>query len=326
MSVVKPVFAWNLQQPPKGICFSPQGEVLHAYDGKIIYSWNVPEFQYRQHFEVTESEQSGGGHCHFLNHGKSIMLISSKSNTEEGIHHLTIRDLEDYSLQHAADIRFDVYGLFDIRLNQAEDKLLLRDYSNTSHLLEFPSCKIIHSINYKDSKSGTMIFSPDESQIWAVCGYDEPSGYKQYLTAFDLATGTKIRQQPPHAGNHIDRIRVVPHEKALLALEEESICLHDPTTWELQQKIDLSEYLNEAWGRSSPAIAFNAKHSVVAASCHYNEKICIAKIDPAQLLGVFEIFCTKLLSFSPDGRYLALASYDVDKQVQVWDLSPLLAE
>jgi WD40 repeat protein len=42
---------------------------------------------------------------------------------------------------------------------------------------------------------------------------------------------------------------------------------------------------------------------------------------PIGVFGVDEDFCVRLLSFSPDARYLAIASYDVQKEVRVWDLA-----
>jgi WD40 repeat protein len=165
--------------------------------------------------------------------------------------------------------------------------------------------------------------------LWEVCGYDEPSGYREYLAAFEPGTGKGIRRQQPNQGDHIDGLRLTPRAVALLAVEEEALCLLDPKSWELLRKVDLTGSLQKGWGRSGPALAFATSSPLVALSCEYNTRVCIADYEAPKLIGVFDVdedFCVRLLSFSPDGRHLAIASYDVQKEVRVWDVSSAQAK
>jgi WD40 repeat protein len=172
----------------------------------------------------------------------------------------------------------------------------------------------------RDSK----VFSPDETELWEVCGYAEPSGYREYLAAFELSTGKGVRRQRPNKGNHIDGLRLTPGADALLAVEEEALCFRDPNSWELLHKVDLAGSLKNGWGRSGPTLALAPSSPLVALSCEYNARVCIADCQAPKLIGVFDVdedFCVRLLSFSPNARYLAIASYDVQNEVRVWDVS-----
>lgn len=169
-----------------------------------------------------------------------------------------------------------------------------------------------------------MVFSPDESELWGVCGFDEPDGYREYLAAFEPRTGKGIRRQKPNKGSHIDGLQLTPRADALLAVEEEALCLHDPKSWELIRQVDLGGSLQKRWGRSGPALAFAPSDPLVALSCEYNTSVCIADYESPKLIGVFDVdedFCVRLLTFSPDSRYLAVASYDAQNEVRVWDVS-----
>src|SRR5262245_3945869 len=115
------VASWNLELPPTGIRFSPDGGLLHAYDGQTVYSWTVPGFKAARRFSVTESERSREGNCRFMNGDKSILLIASDDNTEEGIHHITVRDLATEQLKVDAALHVEHYGLMTILFNRAED-------------------------------------------------------------------------------------------------------------------------------------------------------------------------------------------------------------
>jgi WD40 repeat protein len=322
--------SWKLDRPPTGIRFSPDGSRLHAYDGRTIYTWNVPGFQEIQRYSVEQSEHSREGHCRFINGGKSILLIASDDNSEEGIHHLTVRELEKCKLNIERGVHVEHYGLLGIQFNRAEDQLLLRDCDGMSHFVDFPSCKIIRSVRFDPSMFAergsvdSMVFSPDESELWGVCGFDEPTGYREYLAAFESSTGKGIRRQKPNKGSHIDGLQLTPRADALLAVEEEALCLRDPKSWELIRKVDLVGALQKGWGRSGPALAFAPSAPLVALSCEYNTRVCIADYESPKLIGVFDVdeeFCVRLLSFSPDSRHLAIASYDVQNEVRVWDVS-----
>jgi WD40 repeat protein len=324
-----------LDRPPTGIRFSPDGRLLHAYDGRTIYTWNVPGFEEVRRFSLDESEHSREGHCRFINGGKSILLIASDDNSEEGIHHLTVRDLESCTLNVQADIHIEHYGLLMILFDRAENLLLLRDCGGMSHFVEFPSCVRVRSVRFDPSvfaeRGGvdSMVFSPDETELWGVCGFDEPTGYREYLAAFEPRTGKWLRRQQPNKGNHIDGLRLTPRADALLAVEEGALCFRDPTSWELLRKVDLAGSLQKGWGRSGPALAFAPSSPLVALSCEYNTRVCIADYESPKLIGVFDVdedFCVRLLSFSPDGRYLAIASYDVQNEVRVWDVSEVQAK
>lgn len=329
------VASWKLERPPTGIGFSTDGKLLHAYDGRTIYTWNVPGFKKTQRFSVSGSERSREGHCRFMNGGKSILLIASNDKSEEGIHHVTVRNLVTDELTVDAKLHLDHYGLMTILFNRAENELLLTDCGGTSHFVEFPSCVKTRSVKFdaevfggRGVACGSKIFSADETELWEVCGYDEPSGYREYLTAFDPTTGKGIRRQKPNNKYHIDGIRLNPTADALLAVEEEALCLRDPKSWRLIRKVDLAGSLQKGWGRSGPALAIANQIPLVALSCEYNTKICVANFEKGKLIGVFDVdedFCTRLLSFSPDGRYLAIASYDVQMVVKVWDVSRVLA-
>ena len=115
--------SWKLERPPTGIGFSPDGDLLHAYDGRTIYTWNVPGFKEARRFSVTESEHRREGHCRFMNGGKSILLIASDDNSEEGIHHVTVRDLVSNKLTVDANLHVEHYGLMTILFNRAETQL-----------------------------------------------------------------------------------------------------------------------------------------------------------------------------------------------------------
>ncbi len=327
------VASWKLERPPTGILFSPDGGLLHAYDRRTIYTWNLPGFKEARRFSVTESELSREGHCRFMNGGKSILLIASDDNSEEGIHHVTVRDLATHKLTVDAKLHVEHYGLMTILFNRAENQLLLTDCGGTSHFVGFPSCVRTRSVQFdaeifggRGAACGSKVFSPDETELWEVCGYDEPSGYREYLAAFEPSTAKGIRRQPPRKGNHIDGIRLTPRADALLAVEEEALCLRNPKSWKLIREVDLTGTLQKGWGRSGPAMSFAPSAPLVALSCEYNTRVCIADYEAPKLIGVFDVdedFCVRLLSFSPDARYLAIASYDVQKEVRVWDLSEI---
>jgi WD40 repeat protein len=324
------VASWTLERPPTGICFSPAG-VLHAYDGRTIYTGNAPGFNEVRHFSVSEPERSREGHCRFMNGGKSILLIASDDNSEEGIHHVTVRDLVTNELTVDANLHFEHYGLMTILFNRGETELLLTDCGGTSHFVDFPSCIRTRSVKFdaetfggRGAACGSKLFSPAESELWEVCGYDEPSGYREYLAAFEVGTGRGVRRQQPNNGDHIDGLQLTPSCDVLLAVEENALCLRDPRSWGLLRKIDLVGSLRKGWGRSRPAMAFAPNSPLVALSCEYNMRVCIADYEAAKLIGVFDVdeeFCVRLLSFSPNRRYLAIASYDVQNEVRVWDVS-----
>lgn len=326
------VASWKLERPPTGIHFSPDGGSLHAYDGRTIYTWTVPGFSASRRFSITEPERSREGHCRFMNGGKSILLIASDDNSEQGIHHVTVRDLATEKLKVDANLHVEHYGLMTILFNGGEDLLLITDCGGISHIVEFPSCVRVRSVKF-DAKAfggrgaacGPKVYSPDETELWVVCGYDEPGGYREYLAAFDPNTGQGIRRRQPDKGNHIDGLRLTPSAGALLDVEEEALCLRDPKSWDLIRKVDLTGSLKK-WGRSGPALAFAPSIPLVALSCEYNARVCIADHDASKLIGVFDVeedFCVRLLTFSPNGRYLAIASYDVQNEVRVWDVSAI---
>lgn len=328
------VASWKLERPPTGIRFSPDCGSLHAYDGRTVYTWNVPEFGAARRFSIAESERSREGHCRFLNGGKSILLIASDDNSEQGIHHVTVRDLLSEKLTVDANLHVEHYGLMTVLLNRAEDQLLITDCGGTSHFVKFPSCVRMRSVKFdaedfggRGAACGTKVFSPDESELWEVCGYDEPGGYREYLAAFEPSTGKGLRRQKPNMANHIDGIRLSPKADALLAVEEEGLCLLDSKSWKLLRKVNLTGSLKKGWGRSGPALAFAPGAPLVALSCEYNTRVCIADYEAPKLIGVFDVdedFCVRLLTFSPDSRYLAIASYDVQNEVRVWDVSETL--
>lgn len=110
--------SWKLDRPPTGIRFNPDGSRLQAYDGRTIYTWSVPGFQEIQRYSVEESEYSREGHCRFINGGKSILLVASDDNSEEGIHHLTVRELESFTLNIRGDVHLEHYGLVAIQFNR----------------------------------------------------------------------------------------------------------------------------------------------------------------------------------------------------------------
>jgi WD40 repeat protein len=329
------VASWKLERAPTGIGFSPDSRFVHAYDGRAIYTWSVPGFEEVHRFSIDEAERSREGHCRFLSGGESIMLIASDDNSEEGIHHVTVRDLESHAPKVEADIRIEHYGLMTILFNRVENRLLLTDCGGTSHLLEFPSCVRRRSVMFDPSTfasrgaaCGSKTFSPDETELWEVCGYDEPSGYREYLTAFDLNTGKGIRRRPPDGGDHLDGVRLSPDADSLLVVEEDALRLREPESWEFLRSIDLAGSLRKGWGKSNPAIAFTANSRLLALSCECNTRVCVAHFKQAKLIGVFDVdedFCVRFLSFSPDGRFLAIASYDMQKEVKLWDMSRILA-
>src|SRR5262249_47698269 len=215
--------SWKLDRPPTGIRFSPDGRFLHAYDGRTIYTWNVSGFQEVRRFSVEQSEHSREGHCRFIDGGKSILLIASDDNSEEGIHHLTVRELETCQLNYQGDVHVEHYGLLVILFNRAARLLLLRDCGGMSHFVEFPSCVRVRSVRFDPSVFAergsvhTMVFSPDETELWGACGFDEPAGYREYLAAFDPNTGKGVRRQQPNKGNHIDGLQLTPRADALHA-------------------------------------------------------------------------------------------------------------
>jgi hypothetical protein len=316
------IASWKLERPPTGIGFSPDGRFLHAYEGREIFTWAVPGFQQVSRFAVSGTECSREGHCRFLNGGRSILLIASDDDSEEGIHHLTVRDLESHALQLEADIRFEHYGLLTILFNPAENRLLLKDCGGMSHFMEFPSCARMRSLKF--DRAQHLIYSPDESELWAVRGHDEPGAYREYLTAFDPITGKPIRQRPPDQGNHVDGLGLSPGASLLFAVEEKAVRLLDPKSWKLVRSVELTGSLRHPWARSDPAVAFAPDGNMLALSCEYNTRVCMVGLSQANLLGVFEVdqdFCVRLLSFSPDGHFLAIASYDVQREVKVWDVS-----
>src|SRR5262249_14968418 len=155
-----------------------------------------------------------------------------------------------------------------------------------------------------------------ESEFWAIWGNDEPTGYRQYLTAFDLETGKPIRRRPPHQGAFVDRIGLSPDANVLLAVEEKTLRLRDPNSWELVRSVDLAGSLRNRWGKSGPAMAFAANAGLVAVACDYNTSLCIVDFKKPKLIDIFDVaedYCVRLLSFSPDSKFLAIASYDVQK-------------
>lgn len=297
----------KLERQATGIRFSPDAGRLHVYDGQTIHSWKVPGFDDLGRFAIDESERSLDGYCRFLRGGKDILLIGSDDNNEKGNHHVTVRDLDSFALKTETDIQIEHYGLMTILFNRAENRLLLTDCGGTSHIIDFPSGIRTRSVRFDGAK--WKIYSPDESELWAVCSYDEPAGYREYLTAFDLETGTAIRRRPPDTGAHIDGLRLFPGGRALLAVEEESLRVCDPKSWELLRAIDVSGSLRIAWGRSGPALAFASNSRLLALSCEYNTKVCIVDLEHAELLGIFEVdkdFCVRLLSFSRDACHCKL--------------------
>lgn len=325
------VACWRLERPPTGIRFGPDGDRLHAYDGRTVYTWNVPGFEEVGRFSVSESEQSREGHCRFTDDGRSLLLVASDDGSSEGIHHVTVRDLSSEEVVVDGNVHVEHYGLMTILLNRAEDRLLITDCEGTSHFVELPSCEMVRSVVFDAEDFADLgaacrhkLYSPDESELWEVCGYDESDRYCEYLTAFDPETGKGVRRQEPDEGDHVDGMALTPQGDALLTVEEDALCLLDPESWSLLGKIDLTDALSKGWGRSQPALALAPGAPLVAVSCEYNQRVCIADYEASRLTGVFDVaeeFCTRLLSFSPDGRRLAIASYDSQNEVRVWDLS-----
>lgn len=321
---VNEVVSWKLDHPPTGIRFSQNGKFLYAYDGRTIYTWSVPDFEEVDCFSVDRREQSSEGHCRFINSGSAIMLFSSDDNSEQGIHHVSVRDLNTKQQIFEGDISVETYGLLTIQLNKSEDKLLLKDCGGVFHVIDLPSCDRVRSFSF-DTTQGEM-YSPDESEIWAICGDDTLNGYRQYLTAFDLDSGVLVRRMSPEAGHHFDGL-LLTHQNELLTVEESKLCFRSLSSWEVLRSVDMSDSLKKTWGRSHPAIASACSSPLVALSCEYNVRICIVHAEDARLVSIFEVSddnCTQLLSFSPDGRFLALASYDVQKTVTMLDLSNLI--
>ncbi len=134
MNTLQPIemASWKLERTPTGICFSPDGQFLHASEGRKIYSWNVPAFDEVRRFSIDESECSREGRCCFLSGGKSIMLIASDDNSEEGIHHITVRDLRSHAIKVESDVRVEHYGVLNILFDRSENRLLFRDCGGTS--------------------------------------------------------------------------------------------------------------------------------------------------------------------------------------------------
>ncbi len=323
----------KLDRPPTGIGFSRDGNWLHAYDGRTIHTWSVPGFQEVRGFAVTDSERSREGHCRFIHGGKSIFLIASNDSSEEGIHHITVRDLATDELTVDENLHVEHYGLLTIQFNCAESQLLLTDCGGGSHFVDFPSCQRTRRVAFdaevfggRGAANRTKLYSPDESELWMVCGYDEPGGYREYLAAFEAGSGTGIRRQPAMFGSHIDGLGFTPGSDALLTVEEKALCILSRKSWELIGKIDLADVLKKAWGRSRPALAIASGSPLVAVSCQYNQKVCLADRNTPKLIGVFDVaeeFCVRLLSFSPNAQHLAIASYDVQNEIRVWDISDL---
>lgn len=329
------VAAWRLEGPPIGVRFSPDGRSLHAYDARSIYTWSISEFEEVRRFPIDPPPRKRNEHCRFLSGGEDVLLIASERGSEEGIHHLAVRNLETLAIQFEGDLQLEHYGLLAIVFNRAESLLLLRDCGGASHFVEFPSITKVHSIQFdaeafapRGAARAEMVFSPDEREIWSICSFDEPSGCRQYLGAFDLATGRGLRRRPPDQGDAIDGLQWTPDARALLVVEEKRLGFRDPATWNALRTVDLTGSLRKGWGDSHPATAFSPCSPLVALSCEYNTRVCIADQEASKLIGVFDVdeeFCVRLLQFSPCGRYLAIASYDVEREVRVWDLSRLPA-
>jgi WD40 repeat protein len=315
------VASWKLFGPPTGIAFSPHGQCLHAYDGRYIYTWDVPRFGKPRRLPIDASERSLEGHCYFLGNGVRIMMLASNDDSEEGLHHLTVRDLADFALTNQADVHVETYGVLRILFNRAESRLRLTDCGGVSHFFDFPACVRLNSVKF--SLAEHLIYAPDESELWAIRGQMEAARYREYLTAFDPDTGMSLRRLPPDHGAYLDGLRLSPDRDILLVVGENKLYLRDPDSWELRGCVDLERSLRKRWGRSQPALAFTLDGRLLALSCEYNTRVCIVdlkKVTLLDLLDVAEDYCVRLLTFSPDGRFLAIASFDMQREVKVCDV------
>jgi WD40 repeat protein len=320
---MKPVIVASskFESPPLGIQFSQDGQSLYAYVGDSIHAWGMPGFELRRLHSVDESESSNAGYCRFFGDRKSIVLIASEDDIEEGIHSLSVRDLESFEQKVVADIRLPQYGLLTILFNRTEDHLLLSDCGSNFSLLEFPSCKEISS--FKMASARGKIYSPDESEIWATGSESEHDehGHRDFLSAHAVHTGALLRRQPPERSQFLNGLQVTPDDRFLLVVEEKTLDVYDVETWQLYYSIPLPA----EWEMTQPVFAFSPNGQVLALSSDSTD-VFVVDCKNWQMLETLKIpkrFAVRHLDFSPAGKFLAVPSWDSAKEIQIWDLSSI---
>lgn len=308
--------SWALESPPTGLHFSPDSQILYAYDGKQIYSWKAPGFEEHRRFSVPESEASREGICRFLGGGESIMLIASDDDSEEGIHHIAVRELTTHALKSEADIHVGAYAIFSLLLNRAEDRLLFRDYESMWHFFKFPSCQPLRSIQIRGPIRGT-IYSPDESELWTVGSGSDEEGYRDYINAWDPQTGNLLRRRPPEEKQFQNGLRLTPDGELLLVVEETVLRVRSAQSWDVLESIEIpSEY-----EMNGIVFAFSPDARILALSSDCTG-VFIIDCEKWRLVDTLEtIRSCRCLAYSPDGKYLAAAGRDIAKEVKIWDMA-----
>ena len=286
---------------------------MYAHDAKYIYAWFIPGGNEHHRIAIDAAER---GSCRFLRDGERILLIGSKDETEEGIHHLAVRDLRTNTLHSAVDVHVETYGLLTILLNRAEDTLLLRDCGDMWHFLQFPSCRRLRSLKAESYRG--IVYSPDEAEIWTTSGEDEPGGYRDYLCAWDPLSGKLLRRRRLQDEQFYYGLALTPDALWLLVVGEKTLAVLDPGSWELLKVFRVPT----KWEMCQPVLAFSPDGRFLALSCDSDVGIFVVDCVNWEVIDTLrghERSAVRLLAYSPDGRYLASGSWDTTRDVTLWE-------
>ncbi len=299
---------------PTAVQFSSDSRLLYVHDRENVHEWTIPDLRDHERHNLEESEQ---GICRFLNDEERIMLIGSDEESEEGIHHVAVRDLASHDLKTVADIRLKTYGLFTVLFNASDDQLLLQDYGQTGYFFRLPSMEQIRAIELKHMRGA--VYSPDETELWTTGVAKQEK--RNHLIAYDVETGEVLRQQQSETSQSLNRLWLAPDNKELVLVGEKSLIVLDSQSWELLRVVEIPARCE----MTQPVLAYSPTSDLLAVSSDSN--IGIYFIDRAtwKIVHVLTVdeknWSVRCLALSPDGRFLAAASWDNYNEVRLWDVS-----
>lgn len=293
---------------PTGIQFSSDSRALYVFDREHKHTWSVPDLaNYQPRRKLPKGEQ---GVCRFLNNRKSVLLIRSEPDSEEGIHHVAIRDLKSNALKADGDIRMERYGLFTVLFNSRDDQLLLQDYGQTGYFFAIPSMHEIGSIRLAHSDS--IIFSPDESQLWTID--------HEYLRAVDAETGKLLRRKKFKMCQSGRGLQLVPSKRRLLVVRDKTLRVLDSKTWKETKVVDIPT----EWGLSQPVMAFSPDAKMLALSSDSTQGFFLINCRTWKVQEAVTVdeqhWSVKYMAFSPNGRSLACATWGSHNEVRLWSI------
>ena len=190
-----------------------------------------------------------------------------------------------------------------------------------------PSLEQIRTIDLLNTNH--LIYSLQDSEIWATALSDTEGSDSNWLIGVDAQTGTILRRRPPDKGTHLNGLWLSPDHSKLLVAGEDTLSVLDAHSWELLHllEIPIPPSAMRQGGMSQPVLAFAPDSGHLAVGHDSLSAFVIVNCKTWEIASQFDLpehWYVRVCAFTPDGRYMACASYENHNEVKLFDFSDRL--